>query len=311
MRMRVVVVCLMVLGLFLGQQPVHATEVGGSYYFPGISIAFAPGIPPHPGYTAIDQMLFLSGTHDKTLQGGRVNFNMNTDAFFNFVGLTYTSKKQSQNGNTWQVGGFVPIANVNVNVGVGSERGAHGLSDSSTTIADSMIFGSLYWNKGDFYYKVMQSIFVPTGAYDRYNLANAGRNYWGFDTTFAMTHLDHKSGVEVSFAPGIMINTMNPATEYLSGSELHVELALNKHYFKQHYAIGLHAYYYRQITGDSGSGAMLGSFNGEALGIGPAFLWSPPAGKGRVNIIAKYLFDVSHQNRMNGNYGQFMIGYTF
>ena len=301
----------MVLGMFVGQQPVYATETGGSYYFPGISATFAPGMAPHPGYMAVDQMLFLSGKHDKTLQGGRVNFDLQTNAIFNFVGLTYASKKTAPEGNTWQVGGFIPVATVNVNVGLASERAAHGLSDSSTTLGDAMLFGSLYWKNGDIHYKVMQSVFVPTGAYDKYNLANAGRNYWGFDTTFAMTWLDMKSGMEVSFAPGIMFNTVNPATDYLSGNEFHMELAVNKHYFKQHYAIGLHAYYYRQITGDSGSGAKLGSFNGEAFGIGPAFLWSPPAAKGRLNIIAKWLFDVSHQNRMDGSYGQLMIGYSF
>ncbi len=311
MRMKIAVVCLMVLGMFIGQQPAHATELGGSYYFPGISATFAPGMAPHPGYAAINQTLFMSGKHDKAMQGGRVNFNLQTDAIFNFVGLTYASKKKSPEDTTWQVGGFIPVANINVNVGLASERGPHGLNDSSTTIADSMVFGSLYWKKGDIHYKVMQSVFIPTGAYDKYNLANAGRNYWGFDTTFAMTWLDLKSGLEVSFAPGIMINTVNPATDYLSGNEFHVELAVNKHYFKQHYALGLHAYYYRQISGDSGSGARLGSFNGEAFGIGPAILWSPPAGKGRLNIIAKWLFDLSHQNRMDGSYGQIMIGYSF
>lgn len=33
-------------------------------------------------------------------------------------------------------------------------------------------------------------------------------------------------------------------------------------------------YYYKQVTGDSGSGAKLGDFKGESYVFGPALLWA-------------------------------------
>jgi len=38
-------------------------------------------------------------------------------------------------------------------------------------------------------------------------------------------------------------------------------------------AIGIHGFYLKQVTGDNGSGARLGSFKAETAGVGPAVLW--------------------------------------
>ncbi len=311
MRLKVIGLWVMVLGLLVGHHTVQATELGASYYFPGISATFAPGIAPHPGVVGVEQMLFQSGKADAVVQGGRIQSNVKADVFFNVVGVTNTVAKSSLGGNTFQWGVFVPVGSVAINSTISTNFGSHSLSDSTTSLGDSTLLGSLYWKKGDIHYKVTESVFVPTGGYTMHNLSNVGRNYWGFDTTFTMTYLDMKSGVEVSLAPGIMFNTKNEATDYQSGTEFHVEFAINKHYFKEHYAIGLQGYYYRQISADSGSGARLGSFNGQAFGIGPAILWTPPAGKGRVSVVAKWLFDLNHENRLHGNYGQFIVAYKF
>jgi len=120
-----------------------------------------------------------------------------------------------------------------------------------------------------------------------------------------------KTGTEFTVAPGILFNTKNNDSNYKSGNEFHFDFALNRHYFTQNYAIGIQGYYYRQILGDSGSGALLGSFEGESFGIGPAFLWTPKAHKGQLAVLGKWIFDVSHQNRMRGDYGQLIITYQF
>jgi len=41
------------------------------------------------------------------------------------------------------------------------------------------------------------------------------------------------------------------------------------------FALGVRGYYYNQFTGDSGSGAILGDFQGESFGFGPGFIWFP------------------------------------
>ena len=289
---------------------VYASEMGASYYFPGISATFAPALAPHPGAAFVEQMLYQNGKANTAVVRGRVEVDVRTDVFFNVVGYTKAGKP-SKSGQTFQWGVFVPYAKVSLNASATGVHGGHSVTDSTTAIGDSTLIGSWYWKKGDMHYKVTQSVFAPTGAYTMGNMSNVGRNYWGFDTTFAMTHINMKNGVEFSFAPGVMFNTKNNATDYQTGTEFHMEFALNKHYFKKHYAIGLQGYYYKQISGDSGSGARLGSFQGESYGIGPAILWTPPAGKGKVNVIAKWMFDLHHENRLHGNYGQLIIAYNF
>jgi hypothetical protein len=82
-------------------------------------------------------------------------------------------------------------------------------------------------------------------------------------------------------------------------------------FLAKNFAVGFQGYYYSQVSNDSGSGAKLGSFNGESLGIGPALLWMPNFGKGKLSLIAKWLHDVDHKNRMEGGYGQFIVSYKF
>ena len=78
----------------------------------------------------------------------------------------------------------------------------------------------------------------------------------------------------------------------------------------KNFALGAQRYYYKQVTGDSGSGAFLGDFKGESYGFGPALLWIPGS-SGRLSLIGKWLFDSHHENRMKGDYGQIIVSYKF
>ena len=306
-----ILMVLLMVALLLGQQPAQATEFGSSYYFPGISITFAPGLAPHTGVVGVEQMLFMNTKANVVVLGGRVETDVKSKVFLNVIGVTNTFKSSEKSDKTFQVGVFLPYGNVDVRPTISTAQGSRSISSSSTDIGDTTLIGAMYWKNGDYHYKIAETIYAPTGAYDRMNLSNVGRNYWGFDTTFAVTHVDMKSGIEWSIAPGILFNTRNEDSDYKSGNEFHIEFALNHHYFKQHYAVGLQGYYYKQITGDSGSGAKLGSFQGEAFGIGPAVLWTPPSKKGNLSVIAKWLFDVEHQNRLHGDFGQLIVAYKF
>ena len=66
-------------------------------------------------------------------------------------------------------------------------------------------------------------------------------------------------------ALGVTFNFENTATNYKTGDEFHFEWAIGSQL-----APGLVGYDYRQFTGDSGSGAVLGAFEGrvDAIGLG-------------------------------------------
>ena len=301
--------------VFLGQvlicccifQPklVHATEGASSYYFPGSATTFATAVAPAPGFMFVNEMLFYSGSAQKAVLRGKVNLDLNAYAFYNYVGGFYTFNKPVLGGKL-QVGGIVPMGYTDLDAKIGHVS----ISDRDTNIGDSVLSAALYYGKGNVRYKLTESIFTPTGSYSTSNLSNTGRNYWAFDTSFAIAWLNPKRGTEITLTPGIMFNTKNTETDYKSGDEFHVDLVMNK-YFTKSFAAGIHSYYYKQISGDSGSGAKLGGFRGESLGVGPAILWTPPAGKGKVSVIAKWLHDVHQSNRLHGDYGQITVGYKF
>ena len=78
---------------------------------------------------------------------------------------------------------------------------------------------------------------VPIGSYAKANLVNMGFNRWAADVTGAMTYLNTDNGFELSLAPGITFNGENPATNYRTGTEFHIEGAAMQHLT----ADGIHA----------------------------------------------------------------------
>jgi hypothetical protein len=72
---------------------------------------------------------------------------------------------------------------------------------------------------------------------------------------------------------GIGFSTEDEATHYQNGDVFHVEATLQQYLpllSKQNLlGIGVNAFCYEQVTGDSGSGAKLGDFEGTDIGIGP------------------------------------------
>jgi len=305
MKRALIVFQLLVSCLILGQNPANATEGASSYYFPGASSTFTVAVAPEPGFMFVNQMLFYSGKVDRAVLHGDIHLSLRADAFYNYIGGFYTFEKPVLNGRL-QVGAVVPVGYTDIKAAIGPL----GTSGTKTSIGDTMISAALYWQKGNLHYKLVESVFAPTGDYSFGDLANVGRNYWGFDTALAMTWMNMKTGTEISVTPGIMFNTKNTATDYKSGNEFHVDFVVNQ-FLKENLAVGLHGYYYRQITGDSGSGAKLGDFEGESYGFGPALLWIPEVGKGNLSVVAKWLHDVGKTHRLHGYYGQLALVYKF
>jgi hypothetical protein len=70
-------------------------------------------------------------------------------------------------------------------------------------------------------------------------------------------------------------------------------------------------YAYQQTTGDSGSGAVLGSFEGRGYGIGPAIQGIVMAGKTPVSLELQWIHQFGVVNQFEGNYYYFYGSFTF
>ena len=79
-------------------------------------------------------------------------------------------------------------------------------------------------------------------------------------------------------------------------------------FLSETFAIGIQGFYYKQITGDSGKGAILGNFRGEAAGIGPAVMWATKIKDVDLIINAKWLHEYHAKHRLEGNH--FFLNFT-
>ncbi len=288
------------LNLFIVSS-VHAGEGGFSNYFPSTYGDFGVAIPPEPGLTYINYNLFYSAEVERAVLQGRVKTDIDTFAYFNMSALFYTLDRPVLGGR-YLFGVFVPIGYVDLDADLVGQLTSVSVNESETALGDiSFIPFSGYWNTGNWYFNLYELVFAPTGQYDVDNNVNVGRNYWSFDTVFAITYLNMETGREFSLVPGFMINTKNNATDYSTGNEFHLDAMFNQ-FFSDTFALGLHGYYLKQVEGDSGTGALLGDFKGESYGIGPSLLWTPKVGRWYPTITANWLHDLDATNRLESDY---------
>lgn len=180
------------------------------------------------------------------------------------------------------------------------------ISDETFAMGDPLLTAFIGWSSGNFHWKLSGLVNIPIGSYSKRDLVAMGFNRWAADLTGSITWLDPSSGIEVSVAPGVTFNGENPATNYKTGTEFHVEGALMKHVSKA-FAFGLAGYHYKQVTGDSGAGAVLGSFKGEVSAIGPNVTYNFQIGKTPVLTSVRWMHEFNAKNRMAGDAAFFTV----
>ena len=292
--------------------PAEAAEGAASYYFAGGFATFLTAVPPEPGFTAASQTLMFGGQTQQAVLRGRATFGLKAFALYEYLAGTYAFAPPILGGRL-QLGAAVPvIGTANTTVSLQTQRfGTFSGYAADTGFGDMLLNPfAMYWSFGEFHVKLAQWVVAPTGRYDVNNVINVGRNYWAFDTQLGITWFHKATGTELTVLPGIMLNTINPATDYKSGNEFHLDFMVNQ-FLAPTFAIGAQGYWYKQIDADTGSGAVLGPFMGKSFGLGPAILWTPEFLQGRGAIVLKWLHDISNTNRLNGDWGQLAISYRF
>jgi hypothetical protein len=75
---------------------------------------------------------------------------------------------------------------------------------------------------------------------------------------------------------------------------------------------GAEAFYFQQITGDSGPGAVLGDFKGRTAGLGPVAGYIHPLSKTESLVFElKWLPELDTKNRLDGDYIWLKMVYKF
>ena len=174
-----------------------------------------------------------------------------------------------------------------------------GQSDTLTSVGDLYPTASLKWNQGSHSWMAYTMAGVPVGSYEVGRLANIGTNHWSLDAGGGYTYLDATKGHEFSAVLGFTYNWENKDTDYKNGTSAHLDWAASQ-FLSEQLHVGVVGYFYNQLSGDSGSGAVLGDFKSRIAGIGPQIGYFFPVGKQKwyVNVKGYYEFDA--RNRPEG-----------
>ena len=126
----------------------------------------------------------------------------------------------------------------------------------------------LKWNAGVHNYMTYITGDIPVGAYQSDRLANLGLGRWAIRSGGGYTYFNQQTGHEFSAVLRFTYNFINPATQYQSGVDLHLDWGASQFLTKQ-WQVGLVGYAYQQIGCDSGSGDRVGCFQSRVIGVGP------------------------------------------
>ena len=148
--------------------------------------------------------------------------------------------------------------------------------------------------------------FFPVGDYREGAIANVANHRLATDVNGAITWLDPNIGLDLSVAMGVTFNQENSATNYRTGNEFHLEWAATQNLSKE-LSIGLVGYFYRQLTGDSGTGAILGPFKGEVTALGGTVGYNFKLGDLPIATRIKVYREFDVQNRLQGTAGYFTL----
>jgi len=290
-----------------------AEEGGSGHYLPGSISSFADGVLATPAFVTRLNALNYNGSYSRG-QPLPIAGLTAVDVGADIAGVALSLAWVPQWGvldDTWtyQMAATIPALHAHVSANVAASIGGNpfgtGTSDSLTGLGDIVLMPLMLNQKinPDINLNYRIGLYAPTGSYTVGQLANTGKNFWTFEPTAGFIYLGQKNGREASIYLGADFNQENPDTNYKSGTELHVDST-----FAQHFpwlgglaGVGLTAFWYQQVTGDSGSGARFGSFEAQTNGIGPVVSYVGKAGGRKIVGELRWTHEFDVQKRLNGD----------
>jgi hypothetical protein len=299
-----------------------AEEGGSGHYMPGATASFIDLLPGTSSLGYVNQFLYYDGSAGagKALPIlGNVAVDLKPTVYADSSVLFYQTPLQVW-GVSYGVAAVIPYVWENVEVGADftTRRGrtyTRGASDKVSGVGDIYFSPAMgIWTNGDFKIQGQFGLYAPSGSYDPDQLANLGKNFWTFEPAVGVSYLSSKIGLELTAFAGMDFNTKNNATDYQTGDQFYFDMTVAEHVplFGGFIGVGANWFYYQQITGDSGSGAKLGSFYGRDIGIGPVLSYTHKLGsKTQLAAEVKWLPELDVQNRTKGDIIWFKLALVF
>jgi len=284
-------------------EPAQAAEAATGIYLLGSKTAMAGFVPPPGTYVQSLTYYYKGDTADLIPFADRLTVGLNASALLELGIITWIAPGKVLGGNVG-FGVFVPYgrkqADASVELSLLRAPVGVDVKDDQTAFGDLVGSAIIGWHAGNWHWNLGALANAPTGYWQRRRLTNLGFNRWAFDLSGAVTWLDPKSGIELSGSAGLTFNLENPANDYQTGTESHLEFALMRHIGKD-FSFGVAGYHYQQVTGDSGAGAKLGDFKGRVSAVGPMLTYSFTVDKTPISTSVSWMHEFNARNRLEGD----------
>lgn len=279
----------------------RADEFGFSSYGLGGS-AFGAGATPPPG----TYVSFVSGYYEGkinaplTLGGVTLNVGSRVQFFQEALNGLYVPEHKVLGGNLG-LSVTVPVGHIDLKAAVTGPLGNTFRDETSGGgLGDVTARAQLGWQQGDFAHTVYLQGVAPTGRYAVGFEPDIGLHRPGIDGGWAFTWTEKTTKLQFNSTLGITYNFNNDTTDYLSGVDFHHEWAIGRDICTG-LMIGVVGYDYRQLTGDSGSGAKLGPLEGSVDAIGGGLTYTTLANGAPLILSARHYEEFNVERRWNGS----------
>lgn len=302
------------LGLALAANPALAEEGGSGHYLPGSIASFMDGVSPTPALITRINVLNYQGSAGKDVAmpiGGRTALGADADSWGYAFTMFWRPKFEIGEGWSYAMSATIPYitmevsANTALTLPSGATAAGPRKTDRVTGLGDVVLMPLMfnYIVDPDFNVNFRVTGYAPTGSYQVGRLANTGKNFWTVEPTLGLMYFGQKNGREASVFIGADFNQENPDTKYKSGTQFHVDGTVAQHFpFAGGLAgAGVNAFYYKQVTDDSGAGATFGAFRAKTVGLGPALSYIRKLDGADFMAELKWLHESGTEKRLKGD----------
>lgn len=277
-----------VAALCLATGHASASEGGGTVYAGGSENYLAGAVPP-PGFYLLSYAQAYRADSFRGNNGqdqGPPGFKVEANAFV--LRPVWSTPYQVLGGNL-VVHSVLPLLNLKVQ--------AAGAGQTQTGFGDMTVGAGIAMHHSKELHSVLAlDVVLPTGSYDKANLANIGRNYLAFEPLYAMSYIN-PTGFNGDFKMLFNLNRKNSATDYQSGNEVIVDYAAG-YGLGNGWTVGVGGYLRHQFKDDEQYGVTVADNKARAFAIGPSVKYDN--GKGWF-LTAKLQAETSVRNSTRGN----------
>jgi hypothetical protein len=281
-------------------QAAKAAEFAFGTYGLGSS-SFGAGVTPPAGTYVSTVAGFYHAEINGPLTIGNVVLNAGAkiDFFTAALNVLYVPERKVLGGNLG-LSVTVPIGRIDIEAAIGVGPFSASRQVDGWGLGDIVPRVQIGWEAGDLAYTVWLQGVTPTGRYEPTFSPSTGFNRPGIDTGLAATWTDKTTKLQFNGAVGLTFNFENEATDYQTGTEFHFEWAVGYELGKG-LVVGVVGYDYRQLTGDSGSGAVLGPFKSRIDAVGPGLSYTTVLGTMPLVLNLSHYREFNAEHRFEGN----------